>query len=85
LPFALLRQYSGRVPLVHLKDRATDRRFATVGDGTLDMRAICATATCATATGSGVRVYVVENGQPRLTALESAHRSRENMRTLGLT
>jgi sugar phosphate isomerase/epimerase len=66
-PVALLQQYSGRVALVHLKDkskgapRTTDERkvpptaFAEVGSGTLDFPAILKAADAA-----GVEHYFVE-------------------------
>jgi sugar phosphate isomerase/epimerase len=58
-----------------------DRDFAAVGDGTLDMPAICAAAA-----EGGVRVYVVENDRPRSSGLEeSARRWREHGRAWGLT
>jgi sugar phosphate isomerase/epimerase len=57
-----------------------DRDFAAVGDGTLDMPAICAAAA-----EGGVRVYVVENDRPRSSGLESARRSCEHVRAWGLT
>ena len=71
-PASYLQRWSGRVPLLHLKDMASDRRFTEVGDGTLDMSTICRTASA-----GGTRWYIIENDQPRLPSLESAHRSLE--------
>lgn len=76
-PISYLQRWSGRVPLLHVKDMTSDRRFTEVGDGTLDMSAICRTASAA-----GTRWYVIENDQPRIPSLESARRSLEYLRGL---
>lgn len=78
-PIELLERYAGRVRLVHVKDLGADRGFAEVGDGTLDMRGICAAAETA-----GARWLIVENDAPRMPSLESARRSLENLRGIGL-
>lgn len=78
-PVAYLRRHATRVRLVHLKDMAMDRRFAEVGDGILDIGALCAAAAEA-----GVRWQIVEHDQPLMPSLESARRSLENLRRLGL-
>lgn len=78
-PVELLGRYAGRVRLVHLKDLGADRGFAEVGDGTLDIRGICAAAEAA-----GARWLIVENDAPRMPSLESARRSLENLRSMGL-
>ncbi len=78
-PVDLLGRYAGRVRLAHLKDFGADRGFAEVGDGTLDMRGICAAAETA-----GARWLIVENDAPRMPSLESARRSLENLRGMGL-
>jgi sugar phosphate isomerase/epimerase len=78
-PLAYLRRHAGRVPLVHLKDMTPDRSFADVGEGTLDIRGIVAAAREA-----GTRIFVVENDQPKGPSLESARRSLENLRVMGL-
>lgn len=78
-PVELLGHYAGRVRLVHLKDLGADRGFAEVGDGTLDIRGICAAAETA-----GARWLIVENDAPRMPSLESARRSLENLRGMGL-
>ena len=75
-PVALLRRYAGRVPLLHIKDMASDRGFTEVGDGTLDLSAVLRAA------GDGVRWLIVENDAPRIASLESARRSLENLRAL---
>jgi len=74
-PTTYLRQRAGRVPLIHLKDLAADRSFTEVGDGTLDVAAIIATAE-----EGGARWFIVENDKPHMPSLESARRSLENLR-----
>ena len=78
-PIELLERYTGRVRLIHLKDMGTDRGFAEVGDGTLDIRGICAAAA-----REDVSWLIVENDAPRMPSLESARRSLENLRSMGL-
>lgn len=72
---AYLREHAGRARLLHVKDMAPDRSFTEVGDGTLDMTGICRAAR-----EQGTGWYIVENDQPRIPSLESAHRSLENLR-----
>ncbi len=70
-PVALLKQYSGRVPLLHLKDKATgitpaaqfnekvpNELFKEVGSGSLNFPAILKAASAA-----GVKHYFVEQDQ----------------------
>lgn len=78
-PVAYLRDHAERVSLLHLKDMGADRRFAEVGDGSLDIPAVCAAAAEA-----GVRWLIVEHDQPTMPSLESARRSLENLRRMGL-
>ncbi len=79
-PVALLQRRAGRVPLVHLKDMAADRSFTEVGDGTLNLKAIWTAAE-----KSGARWYIVENDRPLIPSLQSARRSLENARTMGIS
>lgn len=77
-PVAVLEQYTGRVPLVHLKDKAPDApavllesdvariTFRDVGAGSLDFRRILAAARAA-----GVRHFFVENDHPQGDPLDS--------------
>ena len=74
-PVTYLHRWPGRVPLLHLKDMAPDRGCTEVGDGILDMHAICRTAQA-----GGTQWYVVEHDQPRLPSLESARRSLHYLR-----
>jgi sugar phosphate isomerase/epimerase len=78
-PASYLRGHADRVRLLHLKDLGADRRFAEVGDGTLDIGTLCAAAEQA-----GVRWLIVEHDAPALPSLESARRSLENLRRLKL-
>lgn len=76
-PVAVIQQRAGRVPLIHLKDMGSDGGFTELGNGTLDLPAICAAARDA-----GARWYIVENDLPRIPALESARRSLEYLRAM---
>jgi sugar phosphate isomerase/epimerase len=78
-PVGYLREHADRIRLLHLKDLGADRRFAEVGEGTLDIGAICAAAEAA-----GVRWLIVEHDQPTMPSLESARRSLENLRRMNL-
>jgi sugar phosphate isomerase/epimerase len=77
-PTAYLRRRAGRVPLVHLKDMATDRSFTEVGAGTIDMSGIFAAAE-----EGGATWYIVENDRPAMPPLESARRSLEYLHSAG--
>ncbi len=76
-PVAYLRKHAGRALLIHMKDMAADRSFTEVGDGTLNMPAICRVAHA-----QGARWYVVENDQPSMPSLASARRSLDNLRSI---
>jgi sugar phosphate isomerase/epimerase len=80
-PAKLLRELSGRVPLVHLKDKligvpvlykeSVDRSaFKEVGNGSLDWKAILRTAASA-----GVEHYFVEQDQTPGEPVESLQQS----------
>jgi len=80
-PVEFLRKHKGRVPLVHLKDKAqgTEQRFnesvprtafKEVGSGTLDFDAILKTAS-----EVGVRHYFVEQDQTPGDPIESLRQS----------
>lgn len=75
-PVALIRQFQGRVPLLHLKDMAVDspEKFAEVGAGVIDFDAIFQAAE-----ESGVQVYIVERDSGAVPALESAGISLQNL------
>jgi sugar phosphate isomerase/epimerase len=76
-PVSYLRKWAGRALLIHVKDMAPDRSFAEVGDGTLNMPAICRAAHA-----QGARWYIVENDRPSIPSLESARRSLANLRSI---
>jgi sugar phosphate isomerase/epimerase len=81
-PVALLRQYQGRVALMHLKDKDSKTRgglvetaasptdFVEVGSGALDFRAILSAAR-----GAGVRHYFVEQDATPGDPVESLEKS----------
>ena len=89
-PSEFLRQYAGRVPLVHLKDKgfglATQyteqvppNTFKEVGTGMLDWKLIL--KACAAA---GVKHYIVEQDQTRGNPVDSLRVSYNNLRALKL-
>ena len=80
-PSAFIKKYSGRVPLLHLKDKAqdTDQRFnegvprtafKEVGSGTIDWPAVLRAAAA-----SGVQHYFVEQDQTPGDPVESLRQS----------
>lgn len=75
-----LTKYTGRVPLVHLKDMDTDGGFAPVGAGTVDYPALFAAAEAA-----GAKYYIVEQDSCKapLVPLESIRISFKNLQKLG--
>ncbi|SRR6266567_9356084 len=76
-PIAYLKQYTGRIPLIHLKDMTPERTFTEVGDGQLDIKGFRQAAQ-----EVGTQWYIVENDAPVLPSLESARRSFENLQRL---
>ena len=81
-PAAWCLKYSGRIPLVHLKDMGFDgeRQFyAEVGEGNLNWGAIL--SACKKA---GVRWYIVEQDICQRPPLESLKISLENLHKMGL-
>ncbi|MCL4540976.1 MAG: sugar phosphate isomerase/epimerase [Chloroflexi bacterium] len=80
-PVALMREFSGRVPLLHLKDMTADEEatFAEVGEGTMDFQAIFQAATVA-----GARWYIVEQDRCRRSPLESVAISLRHLREWGI-
>jgi sugar phosphate isomerase/epimerase len=76
---AYLSKYSGRVPLVHLKDMSEDGDFRPVGEGTIDYTALFAAAESA-----GTVHYMVEQDQCKTASpLESVRISLENLKKMG--
>ena len=87
-PVEMLRQHSGRVPLVHLKDKAEGTTvqynesvprtaFKEVGAGTLDFPSILRTASAA-----GVQHYFVEQDQTPGDPVASLRKSYEYLHAL---
>ncbi len=78
-PAALLKDFSGRVALVHLKDMARDEQtFAEVGHGRLDIPGAIDAGEAA-----GAEWFIVEQDVCRRPPLESVKLSRDYLRTLG--
>ncbi len=77
-PVAYLEKLANRVPLVHLKDMATDGSFAEVGEGLIDWEPIFSTAE-----KSGAQWYVVEQDTCQGPPIESVRISLENLRQMG--
>jgi sugar phosphate isomerase/epimerase len=80
-PLAVLEDFSGRVPLVHLKDMSRDesRSFAEVGAGRLDFPAILEKSGEA-----GAEWAIVEQDHCQRPPLESARLSFQYLSSLGL-
>jgi sugar phosphate isomerase/epimerase len=69
-PADYLRQYAGRVPLLHVKDvtvQGTQRETVELGRGEVDLPALLAAAS-----GAGVEWLIVEQDQCQRDPLESA-------------
>lgn len=75
-----IRQYSGRVPLVHLKDMSDGGAviFAPVGQGTMKWPPIFEAAEA-----GGAVAYIVEQDQCDGDSLESVRISIENLKQMG--
>jgi sugar phosphate isomerase/epimerase len=89
-PVQMLKEYAGRVPLVHLKDKAKGTAvqynenvpagtFKEVGSGSLDFGAILKTAESV-----GVKHYFVEQDQTPGDPLDSLEKSYDYLRTVSL-
>jgi sugar phosphate isomerase/epimerase len=80
-PIAYINKFADRVRLLHLKDMAdgADKRFAPVGTGTIDYKAVLAAAE-----KNDVRWGLVEQDKTYDTApLEALRTSIENLKKLG--
>jgi sugar phosphate isomerase/epimerase len=80
-PVAVLKKYSGRIPLLHLKDKKSDQpvaynenvphdTFREIGNGSIDIPAVLAAAK-----KSAVRHYFVEQDQTSGSPLDSLRQS----------
>jgi sugar phosphate isomerase/epimerase len=77
-PVEYIHWLAGRLPLVHLKDMdPSDRSFAEVGEGTIDMSAVMREAKRA-----GTEWFVVEQDRCKRPSLESAGMSWDNIKKL---
>lgn len=87
-PTKILKQYAGRVPLVHLKDKSKTftktqfnenvphSAFESVGSGSLDFPAILSVAAA-----SGVRQYFVEQDQTLGSPIAALQKSYQYLKT----
>ncbi len=75
-PAALIRQYAGRMPFIHLKDMTKDTppTFAEIGEGIIDFKPIFRASEA-----SGVKWYVVEQDRCQRPPLESVAISWRNL------
>jgi sugar phosphate isomerase/epimerase len=78
-PFQYFRRYAGRIPLVHIKDMTAERTFADVGEGTLDIPALCQASSDA-----GARWLIVENDDPGPKPMDAVATSLRNLREMGI-
>lgn len=80
-PVAVIRQYAGRLPKIHLRDvdRKSRKEFVEIGSGLLDIPGICAAAHEA-----GAAWAVVEQCRSRTTELDSARKSVDYLKREGL-
>lgn len=78
-PVDYIRQYAGRVPLVHVKDFGEGRSDTEVGRGSVDFKSVFAIAEQA-----GIDYYIVEQEQFQSSSLESARISLDYFRENGL-
>jgi sugar phosphate isomerase/epimerase len=79
-PAAYIRKYTGRCPLIHLKDMTADesRTFAEVGEGILDWPPILEASE-----ENGAEWYVVEQDRWARPSLEAAKLSLRHLREWG--
>ena len=80
-PAAYVRSYTGRCPLVHIKDfKSTEgRSFTEIGNGIVDIEAIAAAAVEA-----GTKWLIAEQDESSIPQLESVRISFENLKKMGL-
>ena len=76
-PAEYIRKYSGRAPLIHLKDMAQDGSFAEVGTGSLDWPAILHAADA-----GGAVAYIVEQDVCPGNPLDSVRLSLNNLKKM---
>lgn len=78
-PAEYIKKYSGRTPLIHLKDmdNGEDRAFAEIGNGILDFNSIINAAQ-----DSGAEWLIVEQDVCKRPAIESVKISFENLKRI---
>ncbi len=76
----MIRAYSGRCPLIHLKDMTKDesKTFAEVGEGSVDFRPIFAAGDA-----GGAAWYIVEQDRCQRPPLESVRISLQHLKEWG--
>lgn len=79
-PAEYIRKYSGRCPLIHLKDmtRGEPHTFAEVGTGVIDFKPIFEASEA-----GGAEWYIVEQDRCEGSSFEAARTSLENMKRWG--
>ena len=79
-PVAYIQRYTGRVPLIHLKDMTAGPTptYAEIGEGIIDFRPIFAASEA-----SGAEYYIVEQDFCARPALESAKVSLGHLKAWG--
>jgi sugar phosphate isomerase/epimerase len=77
-PVEYIEKYSGRIPLLHIKDMGTDGSFAEIGNGTMDWEEIFAAAEA-----NGVKHYIVEQDTCPGDSLDSVKLSIDNLKKMG--
>ncbi len=77
-PVEYINKYSGRVPLLHIKDMATNGDFAEIGNGTFDWPSIFTAAEA-----NGVNYYIVEQDTCPGDSMDSVKLSIDNLREMG--
>jgi len=81
-PADYVRKFSGRVPLLHIKDKANDSdpdEQTQIGNGVIDWDAVFAAAE-----ESGVEWYIVEQKRESVPGIDSARMSVEYLKSRGM-
>ncbi len=79
-PIAYIRKYSGRVPMIHIKDMEPETMdFAEIGYGTMDISGITDAAKDA-----GAKWFIVEQDKSKRSAIESVRMSIETLKKMNL-
>lgn len=78
-PLSYIAPYSGRMPIIHLKDMTADEEeaFAEIGEGTIDFKPILQWGEA-----SGVEWYVVEQDKCRHSPMDCVETSWNNLSRL---